>query len=52
MKVFAYLFAELPLIILRKGGKLEIDDGSHRAIAMYLSGITDVQAYIGSSKEA
>jgi hypothetical protein len=52
MKLFASLLTRLPLIIVTKEGKLEIDDGSHRAIAMYLSGIRHVRAYVGSFKNA
>jgi len=51
MKLFASLFTELPLIVLEDAGKLTIDDGSHRAIAMYLSGIRDVPAYVGAKKK-
>jgi len=48
MKFFADIFSsQLPLIIIREEGKLKIDDGSHRAIAMYLSGINEGSAYIG-----
>ncbi len=47
MKLFASLYNRLPLIVMREGAKLKIDDGSHRAIAMYLSGTTDAKAYIG-----
>jgi len=50
MKLFAALFRRLPLIIVVRGKNLEIDDGSHRAIAMFLSGIKDANAYIGSPK--
>jgi hypothetical protein len=48
MKLFASLFLRLPLIILQKGQTMEIDDGSHRAIAMYLSGIREAPAYVGA----
>jgi len=50
MKLFASLFTNLPLILLNAHEKLNIDDGSHRAIAMYLSGIRDVQAYVGTQQ--
>ena len=48
MKLFASLFLRLPLIILQKGQTMEVDDGSHRAIAMYLSGIREAPAYVGA----
>jgi hypothetical protein len=51
MKFFAAIFrSELPLIVFRQDERLEIDDGSHRAIAMYLVGITKARAYVGIQK--
>lgn len=50
MKLFATLFSRLPVIIVRRSAKLEIDDGSHRAIAMFLAGIKDAKAHIGVQK--
>jgi hypothetical protein len=48
MKLFAGFFAsEIPLIMFRRNGRLEIDDGSHRAVAMHLAGIARAKAYIG-----
>jgi hypothetical protein len=47
MKLFAPVFSHLPLILLQIDKEFTIDDGSHRAIAMYLAGIRDAQAYIG-----
>lgn len=52
MKLFAACFTELPLIALQKSDKLSLNDGSHRAIAMYLAGIRDVQAFVGTRKKA
>jgi hypothetical protein len=52
MKLFAALFERLPLIIVMTGMKCEIDDGSHRAIAMFLSGKTDAKAFIGAPGRA
>ena len=51
MKLFAHLFASLPMILLQRDEKVEIDDGSHRAVAIYLSGIRDVQAYVGTQPQ-
>ena len=51
MKLFARIFSsQLPLIIVQRSERLDIDDGSHRAIAMYLSGIKKSTAYIGIKK--
>ena len=47
MKLFARMFTHLPLIILQTEQRLDIDDGSHRAVAMYLREIQDAPAYIG-----
>lgn len=49
MKMFASLIARLPLIIVKKESKYEIDDGSHRAIAMFLAGLREANAYVGQS---
>ena len=49
MKLFASLFSiELPIVILSEGSILRIDDGSHRAVAMHLSGIQRAAAWIGT----
>jgi hypothetical protein len=51
MKLFARLFeAEIPLIVRQSQRGLEIEDGSHRAIAMYLVGVTEVIAIVGKSR--
>jgi hypothetical protein len=50
MKLFAPLFTDLPIIVFQIGQKRQINDGSHRAIAMYLSGIREVRAYVGAEK--
>jgi hypothetical protein len=48
MRQFADIFsARLPVIVLKTASGLRIDDGSHRAIAMALAGITRVSAWIG-----
>lgn len=48
MRQFADIFSErLPIIVLNTTTGLRIDDGSHRAIAMALAGITRVSAWIG-----
>ncbi|HUE73649.1 MAG TPA: hypothetical protein VMP01_22415 [Pirellulaceae bacterium] len=47
MKRFADVFASrLPIIILDRGTEVRIDDGSHRAVAMALVGVTQVSAWI------
>lgn len=49
MRSFASCFqSELPVIVLIKNGEPILDDGSHRAVALYLSGMTHTRAYIGS----
>ncbi len=51
MKSFAVYFErELPLIVLDQDGVLRLDDGSHRAVAMYLSGVKQAKAHIGAAK--
>jgi hypothetical protein len=51
MKLFAMYFkSQLPLIVLNQQGVLRIDDGSHRAVAMWLAGVTQATAYIGTTK--
>lgn len=51
MKFFAPIFSsQLPLIIFCRDGRLAIDDGSHRAVAMYLAGIGKAKAYVGIQK--
>lgn len=48
MKQFADVFAaRLPVIILDRGTEVRIDDGSHRAVAMTLAGLTQVSAWVG-----
>lgn len=48
MKLFAGIFSsQLPMIIVRQNGRSEIDDGSHRAIAMHLFGIQRAKAFVG-----
>jgi len=52
MKSFAGIFgSQLPLIISCRHGKLTIDDGSHRAVAMYLVRIKKEKAYVGFRKK-
>jgi hypothetical protein len=49
MKLFSSIFeGQLPIVVLRKNSKFQIDDGSHRAIAMALSGIQTVSAWTGT----
>lgn len=38
---------DLPIIILATGGKVQIDDGSHRAVAAWLAGIKELPAFVG-----
>jgi len=46
-KMAALWAAHLPIIVWQKGSSLRIDDGSHRAMAMALAGIDEVEAYVG-----
>jgi hypothetical protein len=53
MKLFAAIFSsDLPIIIFRRDGRLEIDDGSHRAVALHLAGFEKTKAYVGLEKKA
>ena len=52
MKLFASVFSHLPLIVLQESQTLTFDDGSHRAFAMYLAGVRDVQAYVGCQRSS
>lgn len=48
MIAFAKVYAErLPLILFRDGEGLRINDGNHRAIAMFLAGIRTAPAWVG-----
>jgi hypothetical protein len=48
MKLFSVVFqTELPILILQTDSGRCIDDGSHRAIAMALSGLDTASAWIG-----
>jgi hypothetical protein len=48
MKQFAKLFSEdLPIVILNESNVFTIDDGSHRAVAMYLNRVGQAIAWIG-----
>lgn len=49
MKQYADMFCRfLPIIIVNtKRRKYDIDDGNHRAVAMYLAGIRKVNAWVG-----
>jgi hypothetical protein len=38
----------LPLIVLESSAEWQIDDGSHRAVAMMLAGITSPSPLIGT----
>jgi hypothetical protein len=52
MKLFAEIFSSnLPLIIIERAGRFDIDDGSHRAVAMQLSGIMKTNAYVGLERK-
>jgi len=51
MKLFARLFCKLPLIVLKSDGQLKIDDGSHRAVVMFLAGLKSAPAFVGIQKE-
>ena len=48
MKQFADIYSlRLPVIVLKTRSETRIDDGSHRAIAMALTGIRKVSAWVG-----
>ena len=48
MKQFADIFSvKLPVIVLEVPPQIGIDDGSHRAVAMALAGLTKVSAWVG-----
>jgi hypothetical protein len=45
---FTHLYeSHLPIIVIKTNSRLEIDDGSHRAIAMAINGIETVTAWVG-----
>jgi hypothetical protein len=49
MKQFADIFSSrLPVIALKRPTGIRIDDGSHRAVAMALTGMRRVSAWIGT----
>lgn len=49
MMRFVDIFSsQLPIIVLKNQSGLWIDDGSHRAVAMALSGIRKVSAWVGT----
>lgn len=41
------LFVQLPLIVFKEGSFFNLDDGSHRAVATYLTGKKCLPAYLG-----
>jgi hypothetical protein len=49
MKQFRSVFeVHLPILVLRENAKFQIDDGSHRAIAMALGGVEYAMSWIGT----
>lgn len=48
MSFVEFFSSSLPLIVVENNGSLQIDDGSHRAVAMYLAGMTQTSAYVGT----
>lgn len=48
MKQLSHIFkGRLPIIVLSQDGLLHIDDGSHRAVALFLSGSNTTTAWVG-----